>query len=228
MRQSRGFALLSVLWLALILGLVAASLADIARRSAGNARTLETATNSGQVLNDIRTEAIFHLAAYQREAADTATILPDGSLRQLGAGDVQVYEADGLLDLTQAAPELLEAAGLRSLDGVTHLNDPRIPAEMILLVTLYSGRTMPDLSLGPPELSDILSAFPTPSAGEDASPPRRRTGGVYHIRAWVGARGREWVVYLPAAQEAVRAPWYLLEMRNLPARDALLASESNA
>lgn len=216
MSHQRGFALLTVLWLALILGLIAASLSDVARRAARSAQSLEAAAPDTSRLEDIRAIAIFELMRFQTEAI----LLPFGDIRPMGGGLVQVVPADGLIDLNRASAELLSNLGFDARDRGDYgsLAEADLAPDIATFVTVYSGNSFPDLILAPADLRNLFVAagitFDSHEL-EEEDPSRKLDGGVFHVRASTKERALEWIIYLPTPEDGLDQLWYLLESRQI-------------
>lgn len=212
MKGDRGFALVTVLWLALLLGLIAVSLARVARLAGEDVRLREQAVLADLKLISLRERGIWDIMKYRG-----APVAPDGTIEANavlhhveGLGTIRVISADGLIDINSAAaaPFVSLAAQLGAVgeDVISSLDTARqntaflstvgeklIPDTLRMVTTVYSGKTAPDLSLAPPEVlalvpgvdSDIATAtINARRSGGEAAPP-----GLALPNGWVPTAG---------------------------------------
>lgn len=222
MRQRHeGFALITVLWLSLLLGLIAASLTEIARRAASSTRAMEAGQQATLLLPNLREKAVFDLLSMHARMGGTylddneVVLRPDGLLRQTSIGFVQIIAANGLIDLNSANVDVLSQlpALLAEADSgtfrYTSLSDT--PKQLTPFATIYSGLTAPTIKEAP---SSVLRLFPGLSGNAIEKILTRRNAGqfrdeiklpeawkpveandpkglAYHIRAWTADPGRD-------------------------------------
>lgn len=177
--RRRGFALVTVLWIALVMGLLVAAMAEVSGR-AGRAAGLAQQRLAADALVDLG----LNRAIWMLKTQGAPDLRPDGLVWRQDVGDSQialrVVAADALVDLNTASPAVLTdlaaafakrlnaadaqddlATGLLALKGqalgpldvtglATGLVADRSTAYGLAgLVTVGSGRTAPDVTIAP-------------------------------------------------------------------------------
>ena len=213
---ARGFALVTVLWVALIVGLIAASLATVARSTGQSAQQAEAALALRAALDRSLETAIWDIMTQRGQTGPPKGARADAVLRQNDDAIIRVIPATGLVDIQAAHPDvlralvagaggnaalaeaLLAARGRAALDMATLLTDIEMPAEtrsaLIAGSTLFAGQTAPDPARAPAE---ILRLFPgLEDAAIDAALAARKTAaelrppaGYTAAQSWIPANG---------------------------------------
>lgn len=185
MDTSRGFALVFVLWIAIILALVAAGISQTARQNGQTAFHAENAVQLRYRLSASIDRAIWDLMAARPPAPfDPSRLWADGKVHSFGQNvRVRMIQANGLIDVNSANSSIFQAlinqaansvkdpasiveaaTNLRAskrifnvIDLANTIPDPAGRALILSTATVSSGRTAPDPTLAPAE---VLALFP--------------------------------------------------------------------
>lgn len=179
----RGFALVTVLWIVLILGVFAAGIADIAQRGGQRSVVSANSVEAEALLDAAIARAVWSIKRAQDARAVSANGLISRDKLSKGETAVRVTPASSLIDLNAATPAVIAALAsdidndavteiqqafedekgqLHSVQGIVAvlskegLSRASI-SSVFHQVTVYSGDLAPDLSSAP---KDVLKLLP--------------------------------------------------------------------